>query len=277
MQPARQVSEKGRFPVVYLGDGNTTFEVCRGLCCSMQIHERDAPRFILVGIGYPGDSPMASIRLRARDFTFPGYPEATWKPYCQQAGVLLPDEGTRSYEGAVEFQRFMEFELFPWIDERYGSIPGERTWFGHSAGGSFGLHTLFTRSELYNGYIISSPGLIYDGETPGGFRYEEHDFVLEYARRFVASGAHLRGTNLYLSVGADEEFEPDLAHWRMTRSFNRLVALMKAAAIPGLTLMSEVVPEERHSTVWPIAFVHGIRALFSAASVAGDVRSDRSQ
>jgi hypothetical protein len=37
---------------------------------------------------------------------------------------------------------------------------------------------------------------------------------------------------------------------------------MKAAAIPGLEFTSEAFSGETHTTVWPIAFMHGIRAVF---------------
>jgi hypothetical protein len=40
--------------------------------------------------------------------------------------------------------------------------------------------------------------------------------------------------------------------------------LLKAAGIPGLELTTEVFSGERHMTVWPFAFIHGIRAVLGS-------------
>ena len=40
-----------------------------------------------------------------------------------------------------------------------------------------------------------------------------------------------------------------------------MAALLEAARIPGLTLTTEVFPAETHMTVWPMAFIHGVRAV----------------
>jgi len=244
MQPLRKQGETTRFPVIYATDGNLAFDALKGISYSLQKTGRDAPRFILVGIGYPGDSPDAGAVLRARDFTFAGYPEVT-----------------SVQGGAPQFQQFLQSELIRLIDERYPTIPGERSYFGHSGGGGFGLFTLFNQPELFRNYIVSSPGLIYHGTSPVGVQYDHDDFMLRDARRFIASGKPLEGVQLYMSVGAQEEFEPGLEQWQLTSSFHRMAALLEAARIPGLTLTTEVFPAETHMTVWPMAFIHGVRAV----------------
>jgi len=190
MRPEIERGECTRFPVVYATDGNFVFDVLKGISYGMQRSAHDAPRFILVGIGYPEDSPLAGAVLRARDLTFPNYPKLSFNPPPVE-GVLVPKEGTKAFHGAEDFQQFIQHELIPFVDERYSTIPGERTYFGHSAGGGFGLFTLFTRTELFENYIISSPGLIYHGESSAGVRYEHYEFVLELARGFIASAKPL--------------------------------------------------------------------------------------
>ena len=247
MQPARKKEEATRFPVVYATDGNLAFEMFKGISRVIQSPECDASRFILVGIGYAGNGPYASETLRARDLIFPGYPE-------------LSREAPPG--GAQNFQHFIEHELIPFIDERYATIPGDRSYFGHSAGGGFGLYTLFTKSDVFKNYIISSPGLIYHGRSPAGVNYENYDFVLQEARRFIACAKPLSDIRVYMSVGTEEEYEPAFAQWQLTSSFYRMTALLKAAAIPGLELMTEAFAGETHLTVWPMAFIHGVRAVF---------------
>jgi uncharacterized protein len=261
MQPLQRRGETTRFPVVYATDGNLTFDMLKGISHILQASERDAQRFILVGIGYPGDSPRAGTLLRGRDMTFPGYPRLDRTPPAIE-GVLLPQAGTPDFCGAQKFQEFIEHELIPLIDQKYAALTGERTYFGHSVGGGFGLYTLFTRPMLFRNYIVSSPGLTYHGESSGGVRYEQYEFGLDLAREFLARKPALAGRRLYLSVGSEEEFEPALASWQLTSSMQRMSVLLEAASVPGLKLLSEILPGETHSTAWPISFSHGVQAVF---------------
>jgi hypothetical protein len=93
--------------------------------------------------------------------------------------------------------------------------------------------------------------------------YSNHDFMLRRAAQFIATGRALNPTALYMSVGAEEEFEAGLTKWQLASSFLRMVALFKHGAVPGLTLTTEVFPTETHLTAWPIAFMHGIQAVFA--------------
>jgi uncharacterized protein len=252
MRPLQTKGEMTRFPVVYATDGNFAFDVLKGISYSMQLSERDAPRFILVGIGYPGESPLAGSLLRARDLTFPTYPKLSTKPPNIE-GVRVAEEGTRDFYGGEDFQRFLGLELIPHIDEHYATIPNDRTYFGHSAGGGFGLFTMFTATHLFRNYIISSPGLCH---------HDNADFLLQQARTYIAAGRTLEGVRLYMSVGTDEEFEPTLAQWQLTSSFYRMAALLKSAATLHLDLTTEALVGETHSTAWPMAFIHGLQTVF---------------
>lgn len=269
-RPTRKPGENVRFPVVYATDANFTFDTLKGIAYSMQLAEHISPRFILVGIGYPSDTPWAGALLRGRDLTFAGYPKNSREP-LPWAGLLLPPEGGKDFHGAEDFQQFMANELFPLIDEGYQTIPEDRTYFGHSAGGSFGLGTLFTRPELFRNYVVSSPALYIHGESSAGIHYERHEYVLEYARRFTAAGRSLDGIRAYMSIGDEEEFEPDLGQYQLTSSFYRTVATLQSNAPTGLTLRAEVFAGESHMTIWPMAFVHGVQTVFGTKTWGKEV------
>jgi predicted alpha/beta superfamily hydrolase len=248
--------------VVYVTDANFAFDVLKGLSVSLQPSGRIAPRYILVGIGYPSDCPLAGDVLRVRDMTFPGYPKLKTDPPPIE-GVLSAEKGAKTLYGAEDFQRFIEQELFSFIDRRYPTVPGDRAYFGHSLGGGFGLSTLFTRPELFNRYIISSASLSFRGTSSGGVHYEECDFVCDQARAFIGERRTLDDVRLYISVGGEEELEPALAPWQMTSSFMRMLALLKFADMPGLHLTAEIIAGGRHMTVWPVSFIHGVQAVFT--------------
>lgn len=280
MQPARKEGDTRRYPVVYATDGNWTFEMFKSISYLLQMSAHDAPPFVLVGIGYPAESPHAGFLLRMRDFTYPPYQPTIrirslletaktskdWPSADLYEGMLLPEEGAKDCHGGEDFRKFIGAELIPFIDEKYPTIPGHRTYFGHSGGGFFGLYTLFTQSELFKNYIVSSPGLIFDGKGPGGIRYENCEFGPQMIRDFAASGRSMNDVKLYLSAGEEEEFEPGM-NWRLTSTVLRATKLLKDASIPGLELMTEVFPGETHITVWPIAFTHGVQAVFGTRRV----------
>ena len=261
MQPARRRDEAVRYPVIYATDGNLTFDMLKGISYLLQFNPRDAPRFMLVGIGYPGDSPLAGAMLRGRDLLCPRNPKVHRQPPAIE-GILLPEAGTRDLYGAEDFQQFVGKELVPFIEGRYPTN-GERTYFGHSAGGGFGLFTLFTQPQLFRNYIVSSPGMTYHGKSSGGIDYDRYDFMFEEARRFIAAARPLSGVNVYMSAGSEEEFEPPpAAGYQLTSSVLRMAALLRLAGIPGLRVMTEIFPGGTHMAVCPLAFLNGVQAVF---------------
>jgi uncharacterized protein len=272
MLPARLRGEQTRYPVIYSTDGNFSFDVLKGLSWSMQLSGRDAPRFILVGISYPGDCPLAGALLRARDLTFPRYPRLSTAPVPFE-GVPTVEEGSKDFYGAEDFQRFIAEELIPLIDDKYPTLAGDRSYFGHSAGGGFGLFTMLSNSRLFSKYIISSPGITYHGESSAGVRYDDHDFLLQWARQFIEEGGSLDNVQLYMSVGTEEEFEPALVQWRLTSSFYRMVSLLRSAPGLRLKLMTEAFVGETHNTVWPMSYMHGVQAIFGTRAWRSDATS----
>src|SRR5687767_7794990 len=95
MRPTRKKGESAKFPVVYATDGNLTFDVLKGISYGLQLSEEVAPRFLLVGIGYPSDSPWAGAILRGRDLTSPGFPRISRKP-PHGTGYCCPKRGQRT-------------------------------------------------------------------------------------------------------------------------------------------------------------------------------------
>lgn len=268
MRPSQRRGETRKYPVVYATDGNMTFDMFKQISNLIQMSEQDAPPFILVGIGYPGDSHHVSRQLRARDFMAPPAPACDMKSLRRVfEEEILPEDGAKDYNGAEDFRRFISEELVPFIDARYPTIEGDRTYFGHSGGGFFGLYTLFTESSLFRNYIVSSPGLLFHGQGEVTEKYENYDCGAQMVHEFIASGKSLDGIKLYMSVGAEEEFEAAVGLWRLVSGFYQVAKQMKSAAIPGLQLMTEVFQNETHMTVWPIAFTHGVQAVFGTRRV----------
>ena len=63
--------------------------------------------------------------------------------------------------GADRFLDFFEKELIPEIESRYRTA-AYRVFGGHSLGGLFALHGLFTRPKLFDAWIAVSPAFFWD-------------------------------------------------------------------------------------------------------------------
>ena len=138
--PAGYARSSERFPVLYMTDGDSHIQHTSGTISFLARNGR-MPEMIVVGI---------TNTDRTRDLTptrvdQPGNPNAHF-----------PTSG-----GADKFLKFVETELIPLVESKYRTQP-YRVLAGHSLGGLFALHTMFTRPELFNSYIAVSPSLQWD-------------------------------------------------------------------------------------------------------------------
>jgi len=133
------------FPVLYVLDGDawfgTAIEIAR-----MREYEKLAPA-IIVGVSYPGRR-FFDLR-RSYDFTPPGSIDEEMR----EAGAAVG--------GADEFLAFLDEKLKPWVRQRYRVDPGAEILFGHSLGGLFALHALYTAPDSFDVYLIASPSILF--------------------------------------------------------------------------------------------------------------------
>lgn len=257
MQPLMKAGEVERFPVLYLTDGNLTFDVAKGISHPLQLAGQ-VQRYIVVGVGYPGANPFAGNILRCRDFTswrrppIPGLPRTS--PIAAVHGL---EGGAPQWHGAERFLAFIREELIPLIDRTYPTMPNDRACAGYSMGGGLCLHALFSQPDLFARYLLVSPSICYGDD----------DYGLDEAREFIASGKQL-DARVFMAVGELEELDADegVAKPRFVSSVCRLAALLRNARMPGLDLACRIFPGETHASVWPIAFTHGVQALYGPAT-----------
>lgn len=265
--PISQEGGKERFPVLYVTDGNIWADSLSVMANLMQAGGA-LERFILVRIGYPSDSLFAGGRLRTRDLVPPQgriyFDEGRAALRAKSDGKTAPSKSLfesgvipytkgESATSAKEFVQFIQKELIPYIDERYPTRADDNNYFGHSAGGSFGLYVLFSQPELFKRYILGSPAIGFNGRF----------FGLEQAEQYVASGKDLQA-KVYLAYG-NEGHDLDLALFDIAGGYYALSRLLKGAAIPGLELTFKEFPNETHNTAWMPIYVHGVKALFGKA------------
>ena len=242
--PPMIAGENRRFPVVYMTDATGDMIISDTTLRVLMLS--DTPRFIAVGIGYPeAPSYFQTMLVRQRDLTpVPDPGERTDAPFD---GTLT--SSIRSGRSA-QFLEFIREELVPFIDARYPTEPGERTYAGHSHGGLFGCYTLFTRPDTFTRYILGSPSL-YWGE----------DIIFKIEREYAASHQDLQA-RVFIGAGALE----DGAENPMVKNIRRLESQLRARSYPGLTLVTQVFPDETHLSVWHTNLVRGLIAVFGRPS-----------
>jgi predicted alpha/beta superfamily hydrolase len=167
------------YPVLYVLDGNQYFTAGADMLNRLVEQDSITPA-LLVGIGYPETDSAIWQARRSFDMT---------------PSLSLEADEMRETGGADLFLRVIEEEIKPFIAARYNVASAAQSLFGHSYGGLFVLHTLFTRPQAFASYISSSPSIWYNARA-----------VLAGEAAFVEQAkAGAIEARLLLTSAADEE------------------------------------------------------------------------
>lgn len=246
------------YPVVYVLDGDDYFEPGVALASHLVQTSRGAMTpGIIVGVGYPEDS------RRSYDY-LPASPVSADVERRPDGRPIIDDV----YGGADGFLDFLDKELKPLIQANYRIDRQRQTLYGHSYGGLLAVHALFTRPDMFQTYLLSSPSLGWNGR-----------YVLTEEPGFAArlkSVPHRIAT--VVTVGEYEQTlspeqlrAPDAAE-RSARAARRrsvdsdrdLSARLDALAPDRLRSRFRMFPQEVHGTVALPALAYGLPTAFAA-------------
>ncbi|UOQ49900.1 alpha/beta hydrolase-fold protein [Gracilibacillus caseinilyticus] len=225
-QPNLPVPDEG-FPVIYLLDGNSTFST---VVDAVRLQSRRPERTevhpaVVVAIGYPTEEPFATERFYDYTLTEPDF-DVTKKWGDRE----LPAHG-----GAEEFLAFIENDLKPLIESKYSINKQKQTIFGHSLGGLFVLHTLFTNSQAFQTYIAGSPSIHWNQTA-----------ILKEREQFINTKPKLDKTvSLLVAAG---EMEGNHASYMLDNA-KQLTEELKA--VPNLEAAFQIYDNENHISVLP--------------------------
>ncbi len=242
-KPSAPPPEAG-YPVIYLTDANAMFAT---LVDTLRIRtggpSSAVEPAVVVGLGYPTDKPF-DVERRAFDLT----PDTGGKPMPERPnGKPWPKMG-----GADDFLAFIENEIKPLIASEVKIDTARETLVGHSFGGLFALHVLFTRPEAFDAYVAGSPSIWYG---------ERH--IDEEAKAFVGRiGKEPVNADLLLTVGELEQVSPagtpdaeKRAAWvagnRMLDNTRDMRERLTGLEDKGLRLVYREFPGEGHISVIP--------------------------
>jgi predicted alpha/beta superfamily hydrolase len=136
----------GRYPVVYLLDGDSHFYSFTGMLQQLSDINKNTicPDMVVVGIQNTD---------RTRDMTpTPGGPS-----YYFNAGAI------KTAGGAENFTVFIQKELMPYVEAHY-PVTSYRTLIGHSFSGLFVMNTLAKHPGLFSAYVAIDPSLWWDNQ-----------------------------------------------------------------------------------------------------------------
>lgn len=250
----------GGFPVIYALDGNTSFAILAQI-----VRARSSGPFagiepaIVVGIGYPTDAAYDMDR-RIFDDTPPA---KVLRLAPRPDGTPWPAVG-----GADLFLDFIAAELMPAILCDCRGDRNRQALFGHSLGGLFVLHVLFTRPSLFRHYVAASPSIWWND-----------CFIHEEERAFTADlRSQAADADLLIAVGGEEQTltaaeraRPDWEARALWKSQNRMLDNARALSqrlaafeTSGLRTSYVEFAGEDHGSVVPAALSRAVTFILSA-------------
>ncbi|WP_035299002.1 alpha/beta hydrolase [Brevibacillus thermoruber] len=224
------------YPVIYLLDANSVF----GTMVEAVRLQGGRPEktgvvpAVVVGIGYQTDGPFSPDR----------YYDLTPMPATEYLhapdGTALPAQG-----GAAAFLQFIEEELKPRIEREFKIDSSRQTIFGHSLGGLFVLHVLFTKPHAFQCYVAGSPSIHWNRQH---LLLEEQQFVSRLEQEPLR-------IKVLLGVGELEKGHVS----RNSDHARELSERLSAHSARGLEVVFKEFEDENHVSVLPVLISRALR------------------
>ena len=198
-------------PVLYVLDGDVLTGIVASEVEYLSASYYYLPPMIVVGISNYDHNRMRDLTPTAPREGFGGVTDSL------------------AFGGGERFIRFMEEEVFPYVEGRYATAPF-RILAGHSMGGLLAFHSLIRHPDLFNAVIAVSPSLWWDGQATlhEGLRKWFHEGMGDKPRFLFYSEAS-EGANMHAAIGI-------------------LDTTLRLMPPPGLQFKYNVYPDETHGT-----------------------------
>jgi len=225
--PMGYSSSQKTYPVLYVLDGDYAFGITKGIADLLMIG-KEIKGIIVIGISY-GKGIFAWSLKRTRDLT-PSHDT-----------IFAKGQNTG---GADNFLKFIQYELFPAVNKNYRIIPDSSAICGESLGGLLNSYILWKQPELFQGYIIISPSLIWNDKS-----------VLKLESEYFANHKELNKA-VYIAYGSLDSKEVIIS------PATELIQMIQMHDYKGLKLVTRVFEGETHMSVPSVAITNGLKTLF---------------
>jgi uncharacterized protein len=215
------------YPVLYVLDGDYAFGITKGITDLLLIG-KEIKGIIVIGISY-GKGVFAWSIKRTRDLT-PSHDT-----------IFAKGQNTG---GADNFLKFVQYELFPAVNRNYRTNPDSSAICGESLGGLLNSYILWKQPELFKGYIIISPSLIWNNKS-----------VLKLESEYFINHKELNKA-VYIAYGSLDSKEVIIS------PATELIQMIQMHNYKGLRLVTRVFEGETHMSVPSVAITNGLKTLF---------------
>ena len=215
------------YPVLYVLDGDYAFGITKGITDLLMIG-KEIKGIIVIGISY-GKGVFAWSIKRTRDLT-PSHDT-----------IFAKGQNTG---GADNFLKFVQYELFPAVNRNYRTNPDSSAICGESLGGLLNSYILWKQPELFKGYIIISPSLIWNNKS-----------VLKLEPEYFVNHKELNKA-VYIAYGSLDSKEVIIS------PATELIQMIQMHNYNGLRLVTRVFEGETHMSVPSVAITNGLKTLF---------------
>jgi len=223
--PASYASQpERRYPVVYVTDGYWDFQKLDAIRGSLTF-DKVVPEFIIVGLGYAGEN-LNQGQLRS------------W----ELSPVAINGDPQTGH--AAEFLETIEQTIIPFIEREYRADPSHRVLAGASLGGLFTLYSMYSKPDLFQGWIAATPAVVLN-----------NDWLLDYENKFAAAGHKLKG-RLHVTMGENEGVG-------FISGILRYNARVQSRQYPELAYSFRIIDGERHAGMQMEAYTRGLRFVFA--------------
>lgn len=224
-----------KYPFVYCVDYWLGKYITPGIITYLNFTQAIDP-FIVVGIGNEGDYNDWKLE-RTRDLTPYHIPE-----YDISSSHSI---GTRGVTGGADnFLLFIKNELIPLVETEYNSDTINRSFFGYSYGGLFGVYTIIKEPDLFQKYFLGSPTLSYN------------DFSLLDSLNSMTSKELFNIKSVYITVGEKES-------GTTLKAFADLRNCLKKKNIPSLEVTSRIIIDEDHMSAALPSYYNAFKYLYN--------------
>jgi predicted alpha/beta superfamily hydrolase len=183
----------GGFPVIYVTDGDGYFGTW-AFAARLRAMSQELEPAVVVGIGYPEAEQDLDVAMQRRVNEL----VPTIDPERRKEVAGSPPEAVALYAGADDLLQVIHTEVAPKVASVVPINRTRSTLFGHSLGGLFALHALFTHPEYFQTYLVLSPSIWWDGRAVLGGRAA---FLKRVEKGEVAP-------RIYFAVGSLEQPDP---------------------------------------------------------------------
>jgi predicted alpha/beta superfamily hydrolase len=224
--PENYATEKNiSYPVIYFTDAVWHIELLSAAT------EYLMPNAILVGISWQKDINADLVKEK-------GEHVSRFRDYSVTPSKKPEKQAKYQFGQASNHLQFIRNDVINTIENKYRTIPENRTYFGYSLGGVFGAYVLMAQPDTFSNYILGSPSLWRDIPQ----------------LKSVAENNNNINANVFITNGEREK--------ELSVHVNTFVSLLTKRNDKESTINRQVIAGD-HQTAFPSTGISGITWLSS--------------